>query len=384
MKNKRAIFYSILVLSGLIISFLAGYVVRGEFSIPNDELFPLLNQAYEILRDHGYQEIIDRRALEYGMVRGMLQAYADPYSIFLEPAQHELETNNLEGNYYGIGVDLQKNDVGIFYIHPLPGSPAKKAGLLNGDRLFKVDDLVIEKGTTIESVQAALSGNAGETVTLKVGRAPDYNPFRVEVVRDFYSLPSTTSELYPKEKRIGIVRVNIIADSSPDEILGAFNHLRDQGATHFILDLRNNSGGLLNAGIDIARLFLHDGAVIQQQYKGKSIETIYVEKPGELIEIPLIVLVNKNTASAAEIIAGALKKNQRAWLIGETTYGKDSIQLVFDLFDGSSLHITSAKWWIPGLDPGGGSKGIEPDLVVLEDSDNSDTTMEAARRYFFP
>ena len=381
---KRAIIYSILIFFCLAIGFLAGYLVRGEFPTQADEPFPVLRQAYRILLQNGLQEIPSIRELEYGMIRGMLQVYADPYSIFVEPAQHELESNNLEGSFWGIGVDLKKNDDGKVVLNPLPNSPAEKAGLLDGDQLFAVDDLVVEMETTIESIQAALRGNEGEAVSLTIGREPDFSPIKMEVVREFFTLPSTTSEIHPEEKRLGIVSVNLIAASTPDEILEAFSSLRNQGATHFILDLRDNSGGLLTAGIDTARLFLKDGPIIQQQYKGKGIQTISVDKPGELVDVPLIVLVNHNTASAAEIIAGVLKQKGRAWLIGESTYGKDSIQLVFDLDDGSSLHITSAKWWIPGLNPSPEGEGIQPDLLVPESTESRDSMIESARRYFFP
>jgi carboxyl-terminal processing protease len=139
-----------------------------------------------------------------------------------------------------------------------------------------------------------------------------------------------------------------------------------RNAQVFILDLRDNYGGLLTAGVDTARLFLSEGEIIQQQYRDQEIETFRVEKAGKLMDIPLAILVNHNTASAAEIIAGSLQANQRAKLIGTPTYGKDSIQLVFDLADGSSLHVTSAQWWIPGLSYPLGGSGLQPDIVVEE------------------
>jgi carboxyl-terminal processing protease len=381
---KRAILLSILLFLLLTIGFLAGYLVRGEFNVSNHERFPILQQAYEIILNHGYQEMPSDRSFEYGMIRGMLQEYADPYSIFVEPAQHELESNNLQGNFGGIGVDLYKNDDGIVILNPYPGSPAEKAGILNGDQLFVVDGLIINPETPLNSIQAAIRGTEGEPVSLTIGRSPDFSPINIEVIRELYQLPSTAAHIHPQESRLGIVKVNLIADSTPEEISDAFKKLLDQGATHFILDLRNNSGGLLSAGIDTAKLFLQDGQILQQQYKGEEIESIYVDKPGELRNVPLAVLINHNTASAAEIIAGALKQNNRAWLIGESTFGKDSIQLIFDLDDGSSLHITSAKWWIPGLNPVVGGNGIQPDMHLTDDGDNPDSMIDAARGNFFP
>ncbi len=140
--------------------------------------------------------------------------------------------------------------------------------------------------------------------------------------------------------------------------------LQQRGATAFVLDLRDNPGGLLDAGVDIARLFLKEGSVMQQQYRGQEVKTFEVEKPGPLADLPLAVLINHGSASAAEIAAGALQAHRRATLIGEPSYGKDSIQLVFTLQDGSSLHVTSAQWWIPGLQKPVGEQGLQPDILI--------------------
>jgi carboxyl-terminal processing protease len=146
------------------------------------------------------------------------------------------------------------------------------------------------------------------------------------------------------------------------------------------MDLRNNAGGLLSAGVDIARMFLQSGVVMKHQYRDQEVETYHVEKPGQFVQLPLVVLVNENTASAAEIIAGALKVHQRATIIGMPTYGKDSIQLVFSLNDGSSLHVTAAHWWIPGLDPPIGEGGLQPDIQIPggTDPNKGDPVLSAA------
>jgi carboxyl-terminal processing protease len=156
----------------------------------------------------------------------------------------------------------------------------------------------------------------------------------------------------------------VVAASTPDEIQRAVEDLKQRGATAFVLDLRDNPGGLLDAGVNIARLFLKEGVVMQQQYRGQEVKTFEVEKPGPLADLPLAVLINKGSASAAEIAAGALQAHKRADLIGEPSYGKDSIQLVFTLQDGSSLHVTSAHWWVPGLQTPVGQNGLQPDILV--------------------
>jgi carboxyl-terminal processing protease len=167
-----------------------------------------------------------------------------------------------------------------------------------------------------------------------------------------------------REPRLGIVKINLIASSTPDEVRRGIEDLQTHGASAFLLDLRDNYGGLLTAGVDVARLFLKDGVVMEQQYRGREVERFEVDKPGPFADLPLAILINENTASAAEIIAGALQARGRARLIGTHSFGKDTIQLVFNLQDGSSLHVTSAHWWIPGLVGELAGAGLQPDIPI--------------------
>jgi carboxyl-terminal processing protease len=187
-----------------------------------------------------------------------------------------------------------------------------------------------------------------------------------------------TWHIAPDNPTIGIINVNIIAESTSEEIQKAVKEMQGKGSHQFILDLRDNGGGLLTAGVDIAKLFLEDGIILQQQYRGEDIDTFVVNSPGQLADLPLILLVNHNTASAAEIVAGALQVFDRALLVGESTFGKDSIQLIFDLQDDSSLHVTAAKWWIPGLSPALSDNGLQPDIAVIPDDSGEDLVMKAA------
>jgi carboxyl-terminal processing protease len=183
------------------------------------------------------------------------------------------------------------------------------------------------------------------------------------------------------------MEINLIAASTADEILRAVKDLQNRGASHFILDLRNNPGGLLTAGVDISRLFLKDGLVIEQQYRGQPVESFKVEKPGPLADLDLAVLINRGSASAAEIIAGSLQAHHRASLIGSPSYGKDTIQLVFDLQDGSSLHVTAAQWWVPGLVSPISGVGLQPDVLVEAGDPNAaggpDPLIQAAIQELF-
>jgi carboxyl-terminal processing protease len=346
--------------------------------------FPLLNAAFGILETNGLKSVPLHPDLEYGMIRGMLQAYNDPYTIFVEPVQHELESDALQGSFGGIGVSLGHDAQGFYVLFPFADSPAAKAGVQDGDRLLAVDDLKIDPQTSLDQAQSAIRGHSGQNVRLTIGRAPDYKPQQIRIRRAQIPEPSVTWHIEPLDARLGVIAVNLIASSTRDEIQRAVQDLQARHATYFVLDLRNNPGGLLSSGVDIARLFLKDGVIMQQQYKGKGVETFRADTPGPLDAIPLVVLVNHNSASAAEIIAGALKVNKRASLIGTPTFGKDTIQLVYDLQDGSSLHVTSAHWWIPGLDPPLGGNGLQPDIPISPDLENTtpDPFIQAAIQAF--
>jgi carboxyl-terminal processing protease len=364
-------------------SFISGYLWH-DWVKPKDTNFLILGQAYQLIIDHGYDPAPPDPAMEYGMIQGMIQAYGDPYTNFLAPVQNELETNSLQGKYGGIGVDLGKDPQGNFVLYPFSGSPAANAGIIEGDHLLAVDQLEIGSDTSQEAILAAISGPVGQKVILTIAHAPEFNPEMVSIERVEIFLPSVSWHLDVGEPRVGLIKVNIIADTTIDEITQAISDMSARGATHYILDLRDNYGGLLDAGINIARLFLDHGVIIEEQYRGREIETFNVQEPGPYSNLPLVILVNQNTASAAEIIAGSLKVQQRAILIGIPTYGKDTIQLVYELHDGSSMHITAAHWWIPGLNPPLSGNGLEPDIFVQSDNTSSaDQAIQAAIQYFF-
>ena len=377
MSRIRYIVIILIVFIGFIGAFLSGFFLKSYFDSRVNE-FPVLNQAYNILRDHAFIELPDLKSFEYGMIRGMLDASGDRFAVFLEPVQHELETNSLQGSFGGIGVELNQNQNDDILIYPLAGGPASQAGIQSGDRLLIVDDLTITQDVSKDDIHAAISGPIGSMVKVVTSRKPEYSPLEFTIKRELIHLPSVTWHIDPDNSMVGIINVNIIAESTPDEIQNAVSELERNGAAHFILDLRNNGGGLLSAGVETAKLFLRNGIVIHQEYRGEDVESFSVNKPGPLEDISLIILVNRSTASAAEIIAGSLQAHNRALLVGEPTFGKDSIQLVFDLQDDSSLHVTAAKWWIPGIDLPISEHGLQPEVSVLPGETGTDLMLKEA------
>ncbi len=357
------------IVIALIVGFAAGFFGRD---LLGQEDYPLLSQAVSIVANNGLKPIPAEPALEYGMIQGMLQAYGDPYSVFLAPPQNKLQTEQLHGSFGGIGVRLEKDSQGFTLLYPLPDSTALSAGIKDGDRLLAVGDLPITPQTSLDDIQAAIRGPVGQDVSITIGRSPDFAPVGLTVQRAEIPLPSVTWNLTPENSLVGIIQVSIISSTTSNELQTAVKDLQNKGAKYFILDLRNNGGGLLDAGIDVAQLFLKNGVVIDEQYRAQAVESFEVDKPGPLADIPLVVLVNQGTASAAEIIAGSLQAQSRAKLVGSPTYGKDTIQLVFDLPGGASLHVTAAKWWVPGH-----TVPLQPDYSVA-DNPNSDPVVAKA------
>jgi carboxyl-terminal processing protease len=372
MDFKRSFLITFLVGIFTTLGFAGGYLAREQWDFSRDN-FPILAQAYNIVRDHGLKPLPPGSAMEYGMIRGMLQSYNDPYSIFVEPAQHELESNALQGSFGGIGVRLSRDADGNVILYPYSESPAARAGIQDGDHLVAVDDLEITPELSMDNIQAALRGPVGQSLRVLIRRASASEPLAFKIKRAEIPLPSVTWHLDADNPEIGIIEINLIAASTVKEVENAVEDLQTRRVGYYVLDLRNNFGGLLTAGVDISRLFLREGVIIEHQYRDQGVEVYKVERPGPYVELPLVVIVNENTASAAEIIAGALKVHQRAQIIGTQTYGKDTIQLVFDLKDGSSLHVTSARWWIPDLEPPIGEGGLQPDIPAATTPDQSGT-----------
>jgi len=366
MKSRKTFLSAFFITFAIGLSFLGGYSTH-MFFVSRGESFPVLREAAKIFQEHALEPIPDSKTLEYDMIRGMLESYGDPFTTFIEPVQHELQTDELEGKFGGIGVRLERDREGQFLLYPFPDGPAAIAGIKNQDRLLFVDEMAINSETTLEAVQAAIRGPVGKRVRITIIRQPGDTSFEFSIRREDVPLPSVTWRQVLEDPRVGVIKINILAETTPDEINRAVADLTSQGSTYFILDLRDNGGGLLEAGIETARLFLESGTLITQQYRGEPEESFSLTKVGPLNDIPLVVLVNHNTASAAEIVAGTLQANERAKLIGQTTFGKNSIQLVFELQDGSSLHVTAARWWLPSRNGELENQGIIPD-IQLEDS----------------
>ncbi|MEN8240322.1 MAG: S41 family peptidase [Chloroflexota bacterium] len=364
----------------MVIMFAAGYYTNHLINPPELDM-PVLSQAREVMENHAWYPVPPIKEQEYGMIAGLVASYDDPYASFIEPYQHELYTDTFQGSFGGIGSEVTKNQAGEILLYPFPDSPANEAGIEDGDRLVSVEGTEITEEDSLDSVVSMLRGPVGQKVSLSVYRPSQETTLDFKIKRQEFALPSVTWRILEEDAEVGLIRVNLIADTTPDEIQQAVEDLSSSNASKFILDLRGNGGGLLEAGVEIARLFLEKGTIIEQQYAGSDLESYKAKQTGDLAEIPLVVLIDHSTASASEIIAGALQQQDRAILIGTPSFGKNEIQYVFKLQDDSSIHVTAGKWWLPG------EESIEdfflsPDIVISPENYSDSEHFLKAIEYF--
>ena len=380
MNNRRLLLQIIMIFANIVLAFFAGFMVHGVLNPPELQ-FPVLAEVYDLVQTHAYDPIPENPDLEYGMIHGMLAEFNDPHTRFVEPPQHEIDTDALQGAFGGIGVRLVRDENNAIRLFPFPESPAREAGISDADRLLQIDGTDIPPEMPENEITALIRGPEGETVRILVMRGEEQ--FEFDIVRVNIPIPSVTWYLAPQEPRLGVVEINLVAASTPDEVQWAFEDLQNQGAAKFVLDLRDNGGGLLEPGVDVARLFLENGIIMEQQYRGEGMQKYEVTGKGILSLYPMLVFVNQGTASAAEIIAGALQANQRAQLLGSPTFGKDSVQFIFDLQDGSSLHITAARWWVPGTAFPTDQGGLIPDILLDPNDPGANPAIDTAIELLF-
>ncbi len=286
---------------------------------------------------------LDPVKMAQGAIRGMVEAVGDPYTEYYSPQSYASTLIEYTGLYQGIGAYIGKKDKQIVIIAPMPGSPAETAGIKSGDMILKIDGLSTEQLNTDEASQK-IRGQAGTKVVLSLYRQGDKEPFEVSVTRNEIRVDSVKSEM---RGDLAYIRIQQFLVPTIGDFKKALQDSFDKGAKGLILDLRDNPGGLLDQAIDVSSQFLVRGIVVKIVDKD-GMESVQKVKPGGIAkDIPVIVLVNGGSASASEIVAGALQDNERAKLAGEQTFGKASVQNIIKLDDGSAIKITIAHYYTP-------------------------------------
>ncbi len=340
---------------------------------------------WEILQRAYDGELPDEQELSYAVVRGLVDGLGDPHTRFIDPPAAVRMQERFEGAYDGIGAYVQENDQGLTEIvRPIAGSPAEAAGLRPGDMVVAVDGESMV-GKALEEVISYILGPAGTDVVITFVRGETPEPFDVPLTRAHIVIPVVTHEML--EDNIAYVELASFNSLATEQLQLALEELLAQNPRGLILDLRNNAGGFLTQSVTVADLFLPESVVLYERNSTGELSEVFNAGDGQIAEeIPLVVLVNEFSASAAEIVAGAVRDHGRGVLIGETTFGKGSVQLPHTLSDGSQLNVTIARWYTPAnvsID----AEGVAPDIEVVLDEgvlfedEAEDTQLERAVDY---
>jgi len=345
--------------------------VKGITNVSDPDVtadFGIFWEAWQKL----HEEQIDAPNLKdkdavYGSISGLAGALKDPYTVFFPPVESKKFQEDIKGSFGGIGAEIGMKNNFLVIIAPLKGSPAEKAGIRAGDKILKVDEKETD-GVNVNEAVSLIRGEIGTKVALLIYREGWPKAQTFTITRAEIKVPNLDWKTLPG--RIAYLKISSFSENVPQEFYKGIADLLKNEPQGLILDLRNNPGGYLEVAVHLAGWFLEeDTLVVTQRFRNGPDHVSKTDGPGSLRELPLVVLVNEGSASASEILAGALHDQRKTKLVGKKTFGKGSVQQLFDLKDGSSLKITIAHWVLPNgfiLD----KKGIDPDVEVkLEDKD---------------
>lgn len=352
--------------------------------------FTIFWEVWKTLRSyHPHGKDTDDAKMIYGAIKGMANALDDPYTYFLTPEESKEFTTSLNGELEGIGAELSEDEGGVLkVVSTLPGTPAEKAGIIPGDILYKING-ESASGLGLYNAVQKIRGKKGTSVHLSIARKGEKEPIELDVPREEIKVPSVKYE--EKEKgAIGYLKLYKFSESTGTELGEMVSKILLNPPRALIIDLRDNGGGYLDAAVDVVSYFIEKGTVVTVKHTRTPEPQIYVAKGGaRLPTLPIVLLVNEQSASASEIVAGAFQDYGRAYLIGTRTFGKGSVQELDKLSDGSSLRFTTAKWYTPNgknvMDKIDGKAGLIPNeevqMTVTDRKDKKDPQMDHALDY---
>lgn len=324
-------------------------------------LFAPFWEAWNIVHNNYVDRPLDDLTLMRGAIRGMMDAIGDKQTYYMDPVLYESATSQLSGDYEGIGAYVDTQGDYLTIVSPIEGSPAEAAGLKPGDQIIAIDGVDMT-GTAPEEARQKVLGPAGSTVKLTVARKGEEEPLEFVITRAKITIPSVTGKML--ENDIAYIDINQFGDKTTSELSAVLDELIAQNPKGIIIDLRNNGGGYLQTSIEVASEFIDKGVILYEQYGDGSRDTFNALGNGRATNLPIVVLINEGSASASEILAGALQDYGRAKLVGVLSYGKGSVQQWIPLSDDNgAARVTVAKWLTPkerAID----GVGLTPDFVV--------------------
>jgi carboxyl-terminal processing protease len=348
----------------------------GEVKADTSDIYENIEIFTEVLRqiEDNYVEPQDSQKLIYGAIKGMIQSL-DPHSSFMTKEEHQDLLIETKGSFSGVGIEITIKDNVLTVVAPIEGSPAYKAGIKSRDKIVKIDDKPTNDMTLIDAVKY-IRGTKGTKVKLTISRENIDKTLSFNITRDEIPLRSVKS--YLMESDIGYVRISNFQGNTIDDLKEALNDLEEgRKLTGLILDLRNNPGGLLTQAIEVSDMFLDSGLIVSTKGRDEIQNAEFsAQKDGDSRNYPIVVLVNGGSASASEIVAGALQDNKRALILGTTTFGKGSVQTIIPLSDGSGLRLTTARYYTPSgrsIQLSGISPDIEMDYIPPSENGKEDS-----------
>jgi carboxyl-terminal processing protease len=369
----------------LFVVFIAAILVPLYFyyNSPSDEPdLSLIREAWQVIvEDHVDSGQIDPDVLIEGAIQGMLEALDDPFSAYFNAERNQMMNIDIEGEFGGIGAEVTIVHDQLTVVAPIKGTPAEKEGIKPRDRILAVDGESTE-GMSLEEAVRRIRGEPGTSVTLRVLHQDDQEPVDIMVTREVIKLNSVYYEILPDS--IAHITVTQFSARTGAEIFTALKEINANGATGIILDLRDNPGGVLSSAVTVASQFLDHGIVLYALDNEGERDDWHVEPGGLATTLPLAVLVNSNSASGSEVVAGALQDNGRGRLIGTTTFGKGSVNHIRDLSDGSAIYITIARWHTPNgrqIEGQGLSPDEEVEITAEDLEQGNDPQLERAIEY---
>jgi carboxyl-terminal processing protease len=348
MKKKERFLWVVLVIVLLVVTTASGlnsWIFAGDTEKTYDNL-KLFNEVFNLLRTEYYDESkVEPDKLVKGAVDGMIKSLDDPHTDYMSKDTFgELQTET-KGEFGGVGIVIGVRDKWITVISPIDETPAALAGMKAGDRIIEINTQSTEGFTTMDAVNL-IRGEVGTSLTLTVKREGVEKPISFTITRGVIKLETVKSTTI--DHHIGYVRISQFSEPTAEALRKQIGDLESEGIDSIILDLRNNPGGLLSSAIEISDMFLKNGIIVSVKGRNRAQNQVFRAHERTLVpELPLILLVNKGSASASEILSGAIKDNKRGILVGETTFGKGSVQTVRELPDGSGIKITTALYYTP-------------------------------------